>query len=118
MSASGGTKHDWEKSGDAWGLQEDEAGALVVEEADGSTEEQARRRNQQNGGAGVQRGIIRYVVIVLDMSQSSAEPDTLFAPDKRTVTLQVVSDFIRDFFAQNPICNIAVVSTRFESLHA
>ncbi|KAH7040523.1 Ssl1-like-domain-containing protein [Microdochium trichocladiopsis] len=58
----------------------------------------------------LQRGIIRHLVLVLDMSQAMAEKDML--PTRHTLTMAYARDFIREYFEQNPISQLAVIGMR------
>lgn len=58
----------------------------------------------------LQRGIIRHLVLVLDMSQAMAEKDML--PTRHTLTMAYARDFVREYFEQNPISQLAVIGMR------
>jgi transcription initiation factor TFIIH subunit 2 len=54
-----------------------------------------------------QRGIIRHLVLVLDLSEAMLEKD--MRPNRFLVMLRTTVDFIRDFFEQNPISQLSVL---------
>eukprot|EP00922_Rhytidocystis_sp_ex-Travisia-forbesii_P042512 GHVS01063463.1.p1 GENE.GHVS01063463.1~~GHVS01063463.1.p1 ORF type:complete len:345 (+),score=44.38 GHVS01063463.1:240-1274(+) len=62
-------------------------------------------RGRDDAGAVIRRGMIRNLVILLDMSSSMRELD--FRPDRLNCALDLVEDFIREFFQQNPIGQMA-----------
>lgn len=73
-------------------------------------EQIARKRRRDDGLSGVRRGIIRFCVLVLDLS------DTMRATDLKPSRIELVcssaAEFIREFFDQNPISQMCVVITR------
>ncbi|KAF1810013.1 TFIIH basal transcription factor complex, subunit SSL1 [Eremomyces bilateralis CBS 781.70] len=54
-----------------------------------------------------QRGIIRHVVLILDLSAAMAEKD--MRPTRYLVTLKHATTYVREFFEQNPISQLAVM---------
>jgi transcription initiation factor TFIIH subunit 2 len=54
-----------------------------------------------------QRGIIRHLVLVLDISEAMLEKD--MRPNRFIVMIRTTTDFIRDFFEQNPISQLSVL---------
>lgn len=58
----------------------------------------------------LQRGIIRHVVLILDLSQSMMEKD--LRPTRYLLTLRYAQEFVREFFEQNPISQIGVIGLR------
>jgi transcription initiation factor TFIIH subunit 2 len=104
----GGTrKAAWEDIQRSW---ED-----VVEAADGSlisgaSLEAEKRRRLLKDTTPVQRGIIRHLMLVLDMSFSMAEKDLL--PNRYRLSLDYAIDFVREYFEQNPISQLGVVGMR------
>ncbi|KAJ1487509.1 Ssl1-like-domain-containing protein [Baffinella frigidus] len=61
-------------------------------------------------GAAVRRGVIRFLVVVIDASESMNQRD--MRPSRIGVASQVVSTFIDNFFDQNPISQLALVELR------
>jgi transcription initiation factor TFIIH subunit 2 len=58
----------------------------------------------------LQRGIIRHVILCLDLSDSMTQTD--FKPTRALLTLRLSLTYIREFFDQNPISQLAVVILR------
>jgi transcription initiation factor TFIIH subunit 2 len=58
----------------------------------------------------LQRGIIRHVVLVLDLSAAMAEKD--LRPTRYLLTLSYAAAFVAEFFEQNPISQLAVLGMR------
>ncbi|KAL1883074.1 hypothetical protein VTK73DRAFT_10000 [Phialemonium thermophilum] len=87
----------------------------VVETADGSITvgellEAEKRRRLLRDTTPLQRGIIRHVMLVLDMSFAMADKDML--PSRYILTLNYSVDFVRDFFEQNPISQLGIIAMR------
>lgn len=57
-----------------------------------------------------QRGIIRTLILVLDCSEAMSEKD--LRPNRHAMTIQYAIDFVHEFFDQNPISQIGIVSMR------
>jgi transcription initiation factor TFIIH subunit 2 len=103
----GARKAAWEDIQRSW---ED-----VVEAADGSllsgaNLEAEKRRRLLKDTTPVQRGIIRHLMLVLDMSFSMAEKDLL--PNRYRLSLDYAIDFVREYFEQNPISQLGIVGMR------
>lgn len=73
-------------------------------------EEIARKRRRDDGISGVRRGIIRFCVLVVDMSETMRETD--MKPSRASVVINACTEFVREFFDQNPISQMAVVAAR------
>lgn len=102
-------KEKWEEIHRSWDQ--------VVEAADGSIAstvigllESTKRKRVLRDATPLQRGIIRHMVLVLDLSTAMMEKD--FRPTRYLVTLRYAVEFIREFFEQNPISQIAIVGMR------
>ncbi|KAI5072230.1 hypothetical protein GOP47_0012336 [Adiantum capillus-veneris] len=90
-------------------LQEDESGLLrPFDKAE--QQRQHRRRIQAAVGTRIQRGIIRYLYLVIDMSRAAAEMD--FRPNNIAVVANAVESFIREFFDQNPLSHLGLIIIR------
>ena len=88
---------------------------IVVEGADGSLSvgdllEAEKRRRLLRDTTPLQRGIIRHLMLVLDMSFAMAEKDLL--PNRYTLTMHYAVDFVREYFEQNPISQLGIVAMR------
>lgn len=73
-------------------------------------EQIARKRSRDDGLSGVRRGIIRYCVIVVDMSETVRSTD--LKPSRADLICDSVVTFAKEFFDQNPISQLCVVVTR------
>ena len=89
-------------------VREDEEGSLAAALSD--FVERAKRRRTQRDTSSIQRGIIRHLYLVLDLSQSMLERD--MRPSRLELTLQYARAFIGEFFDQNPISQVAIIGTR------
>jgi transcription initiation factor TFIIH subunit 2 len=56
-----------------------------------------------------QRGIIRHLVLIMDMSEAMLEKDMDMRPNRYLVMLRIVKEYVRDFFEQNPISQLSVL---------
>jgi len=54
-----------------------------------------------------QRGIIRHVVLVLDLSETMMERD--MRPNRFIVMIKYTQEYVREFFEQNPISQMSVL---------
>eukprot|EP00501_MAST-03F_sp_TOSAG23-6_P000522 GSMAST32.ASY1.ANO1.536.1 assembled CDS len=72
--------------------------------------QRAQKQRQQPAKPSVHRGMIRYVVLVIDLSKAMKDND--MKPSRIEVALAVVRGFLRDFLDQNPLCNVALVGSR------
>lgn len=73
-------------------------------------EQIARKRRRDDSIPGVRRGIIRFSVLVID--SSSAMSDTEMKPSRAEAVCAACGEFVREYFDQNPISQLAVVTTR------
>lgn len=78
-------------------------------------EQIARKRTRDDGFTGVRRGIIRFCVLVIDMSEYVCATD--LKPSRADLICETVGAFAKEFFDQNPISQLSVVITRdYEAL--
>lgn len=102
------TAQAWEESKRSWETY------LPEEDADGilniSALEAERRRRLLRDTTPLQRGIIRHLIVVLDMSFAMTEKDLL--PTRFRLTLSYAAAFVREFFEQNPISQLGIVAMR------
>jgi transcription initiation factor TFIIH subunit 2 len=87
----------------------------VTEGVDGSIAvgdriEAEKRRRLLRDTTPLQRGIIRHLMLVLDMSFAMGEKDLL--PTRLRLTWQYAREFVREFFEQNPISQLGIVGMR------
>lgn len=73
------------------------------------------RKKRQGPGRPLQRGIIRALVVVLDLSENMLEKD--LRPTRHQLAISHLVEFVADFFDQNPIAQLAVVVTRAGVAH-
>jgi transcription initiation factor TFIIH subunit 2 len=97
----------WEQSRRTWetDLPEEDDGMLNL-----AGYEAERRRRLLRDTTPLQRGIIRHLVLVLDMSFAMAEKDLL--PTRYRLTLSYAAAFVREYFEQNPISQLAIFGMR------
>ncbi|CRK34565.1 hypothetical protein BN1708_006400, partial [Verticillium longisporum] len=97
----------WEVVKRSWETVEEGAdGSLDVE---GRAEAEKRRRLLRDTTP-LQRGIIRHLVLVLDMSFAMAEKDLL--PTRLRLTWRLAREFVKEYFEQNPISQLGIVGMR------
>ncbi|KAK1141995.1 hypothetical protein N8T08_008318 [Aspergillus melleus] len=89
----------------------------LVESADGTISsavdgllEAGKRKRLLRDTTPLQRGIIRHLVLILDLSQSMMEKD--LRPTRYLLTLRYAQEFVKEFFEQNPISQLAVLGLR------
>ena len=58
----------------------------------------------------LQRGIIRHLIVVLDLSFAMGEKD--LRPTRYLLTLRYAQEFVTEFFEQNPISQLGVIGMR------
>ncbi|KAF7458683.1 transcription factor TFIIH with a vWA domain [Cryptosporidium felis] len=102
-----GIVKNWER------LVETEGGLIVVDEegkcdlvgvADVSTTEMLKQNSAQN----IRRGLLRNIVIILDMSSNMLELD--YKPDRVQCMVKCNEIFMRQLLDENPLTQISVVS--------
>lgn len=86
-------------------LQEGEDGTLTGAVFD--LLESDKRRRLIKDTTPLQRGIIRHVILLIDMSLAMAEKD--LRPTRYLLTITYLSQFINEFFEQNPISQLGIV---------
>ncbi|KAI9669212.1 MAG: hypothetical protein M1817_004707 [Caeruleum heppii] len=89
----------------------------VIEGADGSINstvagllEAGKRKRLMRDTTPLQRGIIRHVIIVLDLSDAMAEKD--LRPTRYLLTIRYAQEFVTEYFEQNPISQLGVIGMR------
>lgn len=98
----GGYKKTWET------LKEDESGSLqasIDEEI-----QKAKRKRLAAKKTNVRLGMMRHLFIVLDMSAAMDDQD--LKPNRATCCLKMLEIFIEEFFDQNPIGQIGIITTK------
>ncbi|EME31302.1 transcription initiation factor TFIIH subunit H2 isoform 2 [Galdieria sulphuraria] len=88
-------------------LEEDETGKIK----DLSSFERSRvKRKRKNTQQNVRRGLIRFLVLILDLSREAKETDV--KPSRGEVCLSCAQKFLYSYFNENPISQLAVVVLR------
>ncbi|KAL7321186.1 hypothetical protein PS15m_000984 [Mucor circinelloides] len=89
-------------------LQEDSEGRLssVVSQL----QQQRKRRRLLKDTAIIQRGIIRHLFLVIDLSEAMNEKD--LRPSRVELTLTYAQQFVIEYFDQNPISQLGIIVTR------
>jgi transcription initiation factor TFIIH subunit 2 len=100
--------HKWEHSGRAWELLEQVDGRLTVRADTAQWETEAPKLQQMLSGC--VRGLIRSLVVIVDLSRNGLKPRDFGMPRIRIITQQLQS-FFSSFIDQNPLSEIAVIST-------
>lgn len=98
----------WEKSKRTWETnlpEEDQDGILNL-----TALEAEKRKRLLRDTTPLQRGIIRHLVLVLDMSFAMVEKDLL--PTRYRLMLNYAASFVREFFEQNPISQLGIIGMR------
>jgi transcription initiation factor TFIIH subunit 2 len=70
-------------------------------------EEERKRKRLRKDTKPFQRGIIRHVVLVLDLSEAMLEKD--MRPNRYIAMINYAQDYVREFFEQNPISQMSVL---------
>ncbi|KAL1818954.1 hypothetical protein ACET3Z_013823 [Daucus carota] len=92
-------------------LQEDESGLLRPIDNKTIQHAQYRRRlRTYSSSARIQKGLIRFLYIVIDLSRAAGEMD--FRPSRMFVVAKQVEAFIREFFDQNPLSQIGLITIK------
>jgi transcription initiation factor TFIIH subunit 2 len=102
-----GRKAAWEDIKRSWdNVVETEDGTITI----GAQLEAEKRRRLMRDTTPIQRGIIRHLMLVLDMSFAMTEKDLL--PNRYLLTLNYAVDFVKEYFEQNPISQMGIVGMR------
>eukprot|EP00736_Rhodelphis_marinus_P005313 Rmarinus@m.4792 len=104
--------HSWEKQySNSWAyIEEDEDGR--IRSAEYATQQERKKREtavHSLANAAVQRGMLRYCIVILDTSLSMADRDV--RPSRMAVAVAELKTFIRSFFDENPLSQIALLAT-------
>ncbi|KAK0634849.1 putative transcription factor [Bombardia bombarda] len=103
----GDSRKAWEDIQRSWeGVGETADGNIAI----GERFDAEKRRRLLRDTTPLQRGIIRHLMLVLDMSFAMSEKDLL--PSRYLLTLHYAVDFVREYFEQNPISQMGVVGMR------
>jgi transcription initiation factor TFIIH subunit 2 len=103
----GNRKAAWEDVKRSWDtVVEGQDGSLSLAEAI----EAEKRKRLLRDTTPLQRGIIRHLILVVDMSFAMAEKDLL--PTRHRLAMGYAAEFIREYFEQNPISQMGIVGMR------
>ncbi|KAH9883077.1 hypothetical protein J1614_000447 [Plenodomus biglobosus] len=99
----------------AWETEYSRTVEKTVQAADDGTigqsvqerEEERKRKRLRKDTKPFQRGIIRHVVLVLDLSEAMMEKD--MRPNRFIAMVNYTQDYVREFFEQNPISQMSVL---------
>ncbi|ROV97675.1 hypothetical protein VMCG_07354 [Cytospora schulzeri] len=103
---NGGKRAAWEEGKFTWDVPEDAEGNVSLT----ALLEAEKRRRLLRDTTPLQRGIIRHLVLVLDMSFAMLEKDLL--PSRYRLMMHYAVDFVREYFEQNPISQLGVIAMR------
>lgn len=107
---SGGSGYSWEDEYHrSWDVVREDAGGSLAGTIAGMVDSTKRLRLLRDTRP-VQRGIIRNLVLIIDLSAAMGETD--MRPTRLRTTLEYASEFITEYFSQNPISQMAIVSMR------
>jgi transcription initiation factor TFIIH subunit 2 len=88
-------------------VREDESGSLETAVNDF---ERSKRRRLFRDTDTIQRGIIRHIFLVVDLSVAMLDKD--LRPSRLELTLSYSVDFVNEFFDQNPISQMGIIGMR------
>ncbi|EPZ33710.1 Ssl1-like protein [Rozella allomycis CSF55] len=104
------TNYSWEESYKrSWdALKEDEKGSLKSAIANLELQRHLRLKKRQTQS--IQRGLIRFLYICVDLSYSLMEKD--FIPSRFSCLKSALQNFVTEFFDQNPISQLGIIIMR------
>ncbi|KAF9974790.1 hypothetical protein BGZ73_001724 [Actinomortierella ambigua] len=89
-------------------LQEDEHGSLTT--IVNTLQQAAKRKRLLRDTDPIQRGIIRHLIVIIDLSNAMQEKD--LRPSRLSLTMTYLEAFITEYFDQNPISQIGLIGTK------
>uniref|UniRef100_S4R8U4 General transcription factor IIH, polypeptide 2 n=1 Tax=Petromyzon marinus TaxID=7757 RepID=S4R8U4_PETMA len=89
-------------------LKEDESGSLKASVDDLIF--QAKRRKVSEFHGQVRLGMMRHLFVVVDMSRGMEDQD--LKPNRLTCALKLLEHFVEEYFYQNPISQIGLITTK------
>ncbi|KAK9476442.1 Ssl1-like-domain-containing protein [Lipomyces japonicus] len=107
LRSSTGGGYIWEDSIQrSWDLvKEDAAGSLEGIVAD--LVQAGKRKRLHYDATPLQRGIIRHLILILDLSSAMAEKD--LRPTRYKLSISYAIQFVSDYFEQNPISQLGII---------
>jgi transcription initiation factor TFIIH subunit 2 len=102
--------YKWEKGINAtWDIvQEDAAGNLIPILPSERERSQFSKKSRINKS--IRRGLIRFFIIAIDLSHAAGEKD--YRPSRLEVCKNALSQFILNYYDQNPISQLSLISTQ------
>ena len=101
-------EYEGDKSWEA--LEEDEFGRLKAPDQTAALRDRRERLRSAALGARLRRGLIRYCVLVVDLSASATETD--FRPSRLGLLGLLLPSFVRSFFGANPLSQLGLTVAR------
>ncbi|XP_058633072.1 general transcription factor IIH subunit 2 isoform X1 [Onychostoma macrolepis] len=98
----GGYERTWEV------LKEDESGSLRATVEDILF--QAKRKRVFESHGQVRLGMMRHLFVIIDSSRSMEDQD--LKPNRLTSTLKLMEYFVEEYFDQNPISQVGIITTK------
>ncbi|XP_060764024.1 general transcription factor IIH subunit 2 [Neoarius graeffei] len=98
----GGYERTWEV------LKEDESGSLKATVEDILFESKRKRVFETHGQ--VRLGMMRHLYLVIDSSRTMEDQD--LKPNRLTSSLKLMEYFVEEYFDQNPISQIGIITTK------
>ncbi|KKY16227.1 putative tfiih basal transcription factor complex p47 subunit [Phaeomoniella chlamydospora] len=90
-----------------WEALEEGADGTLTGAVEGLLEAGKRKRLLKDTTP-LQRGIIRHLILIIDLSVAMLEKD--LRPTRHLLTLRYTQDFIIEFFEQNPISQLGIIA--------
>lgn len=104
--------HSWEMPLQrSWeGIRVDESTGELVSDLKATMRGRRQKRSLGKQEKLVQKGLLRYLYIVMDLSQCMDLKD--FKPSRKVFLGTVLGQFIKEFFEQNPLCSLGILLAR------
>lgn len=108
----GANGYSWEDEYQrSWDIvKDDESGGRSLETIVRTIIENRKKKIMKNPTTPFQRGIIRTLIVIIDGSATMLEKD--LRPSRFSMTLQLLQDFVVEFFDQNPISQLGIILMR------
>ncbi|XP_063228236.1 general transcription factor IIH subunit 2 [Bacillus rossius redtenbacheri] len=105
-----GKEYRWESGYEkTWeAIQEDDEGLLEATVAE--IIQRAKRKRQAQQRVNVKLGMMRHLYIILDCSECMNNQD--LKPTRQLCTIKILEGFVEEFFDQNPISQLGIITTR------
>ncbi|GAA94518.1 uncharacterized protein L969DRAFT_83920 [Mixia osmundae IAM 14324] len=109
-TANGEANYSWEEDYKrSWDVvREDERGSLQGAVKD--ILERSKRRRIMRDTTSIQRGIIRHLYFIIDLSEAMTDRD--LRPTRLELTIKYAIEFVNEYFDQNPISQMAILVTK------